>query len=247
MSSIKLRVVRAITRPVVGRLVARLTGNSIRVKGARINTASPLISDSTRAKLAFGFYESAELRFVHAHLRSDLDVVELGSSIGVVGSVVLRRLDPGRRLIAVEADDDLAAIARRNFEANSGAATWALEVAAISYGAQAGLTFVRGAQTTGGRLTRSSTEDADDDTERLTLSELLTRHHVDRYALIADIEGAEAGIILEDELALGRCDQLIIELHDTDDMHVADLRTALVDRHAFSVIAARGPVLVCER
>lgn len=245
-SNAKLAVARAVTHPRIGRLVARLTADSIPIRGARIKTASPHIQDSTRAKLALGLYERAELGFVRTHLRPDLDVIELGASIGVVGSVVLGRLKPDRRLIAVEADRELAAIARDNLRANARGVSWALDVAAISYGAQEGLAFVKGSTSTGGRLAQASSVE-EDPVERLTLSELRTKHQVDRYALIADIEGAEAGIIADDGSALAHCDQVIIELHDTEDMRVADMRAALVEQHAFSVTAERGPVLVLGR
>jgi FkbM family methyltransferase len=246
VNAAKVRIAHEIARPSVGRMVARLTADSIRIRGARISTVSPLISDSTRAQIAFRLYESAELRFVQKYLRPDLDVVELGSSIGVVGSVALRRLDVARRYIAVEADRELAEIARHNFQINSLGRTWTLDVAAIAYGEQAGLPFAKGAETIEGKLSRAG-DTNDENLERLTLSDVLYRHHVDRFALIADIEGAEAGMIIEDKSALSRCDQLIIELHDNDLMSVADLRSALVEQHAFSVIAERGAVLVFER
>ena len=246
LTSLKVRIARAITRPEVGRLVARLTKNTIHVKGATINTASSFISDTTRARLAFRLYESAELRFVDTYLRKDLDVVELGSSIGVVGSVVLGRLDAGCRLIAVEADPDLAEVARGNLRANAGRSSWTVETAAISYDVQGGVRFVRGATSTGGRLSKE-VEGCGDEVDLLTLSDLLARHDIGRFALIADIEGAEAGIIGQDESALARCDLMIIELHESADASVAELREALIGRHGFRLTAERGPVLVCAR
>lgn len=246
MSTAKVAIARAVTRPSVGRLIAHLTDDSLRIRGARINTASPLIEDRTRAMLALRLYERAELGFVSKYLRSDLDVVELGASIGVVGSVVLGMLAPGRRLIAVEADPGLAAIARENFRGNAGSAEWTVMVAVIAYGTHDGLSFVRGASSTGGRLARTGRSDGEG-IGRQTLSDVLATHRINRYALIADIEGAEAGILQVDHAALARCDQMIIELHDTDEAQAADMRAALIERHAFSVIAERGPVLVLER
>lgn len=63
---------------------------------------------------------------------------------------------------------------------------------------------------------------------------------------LPDGPGAQAGIILDDD-ALFRCDQLVIGLHDTEDIQMAGLRAPLVERHAYSAIAERGPVLVGER
>lgn len=243
----KVRMLRAIARPGLGRAVARLTGDSIPIGGARINTASPLVQDVTRARLALRQYERAELRFVRRYLRHGLDVIELGSSIGVVGSIVLGRLEPGRRLIAVEADPDLGAIARNNFAANAKGSHWTLAPAAISYGSQEGIAFVKGDLSTGGHMARAPGTGGGESIERLTLSDLCARHQVGDFALIADIEGAEAGIIREDAAALSRCRQMIIELHSADGMSITDMRASLVDDHGFTVVAARGPVLVLER
>jgi FkbM family methyltransferase len=215
--------------------------------GARIDLTSALLSDVVRARLITGLYERAERRFVRDHLRGDLDVVELGTSIGVVASQAARRLQPGRRLVAVEADGRLADLARRNLAMNSAGVEWTVEEAILAYPTDKRLSFVRGTETTGGALRPTSTTAADEAIPRRRLHDVLERHSIDRYVLIADIEGAEEGIIIHDAEALSRCDQLIIELHTGPTMTVAAMRSALVEDHGFTIRAARGPVVVAER
>lgn len=88
-------------------------------------------------------------------------------------------------------------------------------------------------------------------TPRLTLSGVLEESGIDgNFVLLCDIEGSEAGLILEDERALARCSQALFELHPA--MHrgralsVEDL-TSLLVRLGFVVIAQRGPVLLASR
>ncbi len=50
---------------------------------------------------------------------------------------------------------------------------------------------------------------------RLTVSQLVEEHGLDRYSLVADIEGAEAGILDQDAESLAGCELMIIELHST--------------------------------
>jgi FkbM family methyltransferase len=67
--------------------------------------------------LAEGWYEDAELEAVTAVLRPDDVVLELGAAVGVVSAFVARR--PGvRRVVAVEANPRLVALARRTHELN---------------------------------------------------------------------------------------------------------------------------------
>ena len=84
----------------------------------------------------------------------------------------------------------------------------------------------------------------------VTLSEIYRRSRFDRFALVCDIEGAEAGVFAREALTLARCDQMIVELHDTfyDGRHyqVADLRAA-IEKLGFRFTAGRHNVCVYER
>lgn len=245
MSAWKETTARVVSHPVLGRLAAALLRDSIPFYGARILTSSPAVDDRVKARLVVRLYERAELSFVRTHLRHDLDVVELGCSIGVVGSVVLRQLRQGRRLIGVEADPRLQQVAETNFERNTLGADWVLERAAVSYTHNEVQMFAQARDSTGGQLAGPGVGDVR--VECVTLSEILRRNNVIDYCLIADIEGAEAEMILQEAAALGACRQMIIELHDTPAMSIGEMRGELLHTHGFRLVAERGPVLVLER
>jgi FkbM family methyltransferase len=175
----------------------------------RVDTLAP----RTRAQMLWGLYESAERRLVAAHLRQGLDVVELGASLGVVSSHLARRLDPGRKLVCVEASPRLVGAITTNVRRNAPGARVEVVGAAIAYGTER-VRIQLGEDTTTGRLAGSS-EAAGIEVPAITLSRLLEAHDVGAYVLVMDIEGAEVSILREDPGALARCRQIIAELHGT--------------------------------
>ena len=118
--------------PLTGRLLGLVFGGRIPHRGARIEVP-PHGDPRVIAALFWGTYESAEIRFVRAHLQGDLDVVELGSSLGGVSSEIARRLQPGRQLVCVEANPDLLGILGRNLQRNAPHVQVQLVHGAINY------------------------------------------------------------------------------------------------------------------
>jgi FkbM family methyltransferase len=237
----------------VGRLAGRVFRDRIPSAVGRIDTSHPAVPPEVKARLALRLYERAELRMVHADLRTDLDVVELGASIGVLSRAIARRLAPGRRLVAVEADPDLAPALRANLAEVRDRV--AVVTAAVGYdGTTAELH--RGPTSTDARVgapapTAAATGPSTTVTAT-TLAALLAEHGVDGpYVLVADIEGAEAELLRHDAAALARCVQLIVELHDTEvdgePVQWTDLLDQLQHDHGFALDRAHGPVAVLHR
>lgn len=110
---VKKQVARVLCSPAIGNLLSKFLSDETPSRGLRVMTAEPIVMPATKASLFWGLYESAEVRFVKEHLRPDLDVIEAGSSIGVVSSHVAKRLRPGRKLICVEADHRLLGTLKR--------------------------------------------------------------------------------------------------------------------------------------
>lgn len=54
-----------------------------------------------KAQLFSGIYESAEYRFVRDFISPMLPVIELGSSLGAIASVIARQLERAQSLIRV--------------------------------------------------------------------------------------------------------------------------------------------------
>lgn len=248
----KVAVARALSHRGVGAAVARVFHDRIPNRGLTFDTSSGEIHPRVKAMLLFGLYERAEIEFIGRHLRGDLDVVELGSSLGVTGAHVLRKLEPGRRLVTVEANPALLAVVEGTLADHAGGRTWTLEHAAVAYEDAEVVSLAVHAATQRSRVGATSGHRGPApnrvvEVPAVTLSQLLECHGIERFALVCDIEGAEAGIIEHDATALARCQRAIIELHDVPPLRIADLRQRLTDGHGFSVIDEHGPVLALAR
>ena len=121
--------------------------------GCDVDTSHAAISPSIKASLFWGLYESAEIRLVQRYLRPDLDVVELGSSLGVVACHIRRILSPDRRLVCVEADSSLLPILTSTLQRNACAGNLTIVAGAIDYRARGSAGALRpGSTSIEGRL-----------------------------------------------------------------------------------------------
>lgn len=231
-TQLKAALARGICHPTVGSLVGVAFGDMVPSEGLRFDTSHPRVSTATKASLFWGLYESAEVRLITSLLRPDLDVIEVGGSIGVVSNHIRAKLSPKATLTVVEADAQLAEIARANLAINHPGARFDVMHRAISYDGPTARFQRRGANISG------SLADADAadvvEVPAATLGDIVEESGVDRFTLVADIEGAEAAVIHHDaDLLAAQCDQIIIELHETDfegrHFSVEALRRALLD------------------
>ncbi len=87
--------------------------------GCVIETSSPLVVPRIKAKLFLRGYEPVEINFVKKYLHPDRDVIDLGSSLGVVASHIGRKLHAGQHVICVEANPQLLDIIRANVSRNA--------------------------------------------------------------------------------------------------------------------------------
>ena len=224
--------------PMSGRLLGLIFGGCIPHRGARIEvpaSADPRVI----AALFWGTYESAEIRYVRAHLQGDLDVVELGSSLGGVSSEIARKLQPGRRLVCVEANPDLLGILGRNLQRNAPHVQAQLVHGAISYDGQPEVEFAIGESNLSSHLGSSARARR---VPAVTLAGVLAQTGLGDFALVSDIEGAEAGMFEQDAPAMARCRLLIIELHHVRHAgtnHTPDSLIALIERRTGMHLLAR--------
>jgi FkbM family methyltransferase len=199
-----------------------------------ISTAHPAITPQVKAMLFWNVYESAEIRFVQRYLKPDLDVVELGSSLGVMACQIRARLQSDRKLICVEANPPLALVIQQHLALNGFEDNTTVVVGAIDYSGGDTTHFITGENSLQGRKThgvKGTTQ-----TPAFTLEQLLKEHSMQDYALVCDIEGAEAGIIFQGGEALKGCRQIVIELHEI----VLDSRPVSVDEMIDELVMHRG-------
>ena len=239
---------RAACQPVIGRAIAAVQHNRVRNRGCLIDTSSPHITPTTIARLWWGLYEAKEIRFIKQLLPRDMDVVELGASIGVATAHIARRIQPERQIICVEANPYLLELIRENVALNTPGRRVTILNQAIDYSGQGSVRLQVSETNTNSRL--GSGEDGLA-VETTTLSRVIEHYSLGSFALVADIEGAELGMILNDKAGLSQVQQLIIELHPAQ--HLGELwtpermRDLLIASHGFNLRAERGPVYVFER
>lgn len=247
----KLAISSLLTHPAVGGVLARILHDDIPCRGVRIRTDASAILPTTKAQLFWGLYERAEISFARTSLRTDLDVVELGASIGAMGSHVLRRLAPGLTYTAVEANPSLQELLARNLErASAGRHTIRVVEAAVdaSPGAGPQVSLHLSASSDASSLGSAGTGAAVL-VRRLSLTDLVDQIP-GGFVLVCDIEGAEVGLVRDDPAAWQACRQALIELHPTRyrgrDYSTADVLGLLLDL-GFRLESSHGPVVLLTR
>lgn len=197
---------------------------------------------------SWGATKPPELAFIRQYLPRDLDVVDLGASIGVGSALIAQRLSPARRLICVEANPHLLPLLARNVGLNTAGCALTVLNQAIDYSGQPSVRLDIQAVNTNSRLSRDGVGVA---VVATTLSRLVRDFALPPFALIADIEGAELGLILHDAAALSQVQTLIIELHAAEYQGAAwppeRLCAALLATHHFQLRAQRAAVYVFDR
>ena len=251
---IKRLIASIMCHPLVGKVISAVLRDRIPSSGCVINTDSEAVAPSIKAALFWGIYESAEVRFVKEYLRGDLDVVELGSSLGVVSCQILRKLEPGSRLVCVEANPHLLGMLRENLKQLSDGHDVTVVHGAVANASNdtSSVHLVLGADSTSSRVVTDDELEEVLSVPALTLSGILRDNHIDRnFSLVSDIEGAETSFIESDDTALRRCEQLLIELHETSldgkTVSVDRLRRRLEETHGFMMRASHGPVCFFEK
>src|SRR5689334_10363390 len=105
LQSLKTRAARTTELKPIGIAIGKLFAERIPSRGLRIHSDG--LASEIKSQLLFATYESAEIRAVCRHLRTDLDVIELGASIGVLSCHIRRKLAIDHHLYAIEPDPDL--------------------------------------------------------------------------------------------------------------------------------------------
>ncbi len=249
----KRNVFRLFYRAAIGRLIARVCHDEIPNMGCVIATGSPLIVPRIKAKLFLRGYEPVEINFVKKYLRPDRDVIDLGSSLGVVASHVGRKLHGGRRVICVEANPQLLDIIRANVSRNAPHVQMETVSGAVDYPPDRRplVELALGFDNLVAHIVEEGLVPNGILVPTVSLSEIVRRFDLQEYALVSDIEGSEAGLLEMDGAALTHCRQMIIELHHTVRREriilAEELAAELRQKHGFRQIDRRGSVYVFEK
>jgi FkbM family methyltransferase len=237
---------------IMGHIISYIYKDKVPFKGLTFDTSSCEISPIIKAELYLRIYENGEIDLIQKHLPDCLDVIELGSSMGIVSTLVRKKLRRGFRLISVEAHPALTKQTKDNLKLNRLDYDVECLNQAVYYGPSSpGVFFTPGWLSRMGKLTYGAPRHKSILVESVTLSGLKNTFGINSFTLIADIEGVEAGIIREDKEALNHCQHLFLELHDTIHKGVAisaqDMLKELIDVHGFRLQARQGDVVYLNR
>jgi len=202
------------------------------------------------ASLFWGFYESAEIRLIQKYLRTDLCVIELGSSLGVVSSHIASRLRSATHLVCVEANPYLIDTISENINRHR-YSNFAFEVLnnAVSY--DGGEVMISVSSDNTETSISKSWKKGNVAVGSITFEDIVRRIANREYVLVCDIEGSELEILLREKEIFERCCQLFIELHQTTYENtvysVEMVKEIIVNRHGFKLVEEHGPVVYFEK
>ena len=237
--------------PIIGWFIGYVFNDRLPFHGLKINTKNQFVPATTKARLFWNIYEGAEIRFVKQYLRPDLDVFELGSSLGVVSCLIRQKLNRDKRLVCVEANPSLAQQTELNLALN-GFKNYVVLNKAVDYriSPDGVAHFQIGKSNTSGKIAASANDACTIATPNTSLSKLAQEFSLKEFALVCDIEGSEAGLLTCDQSAMGMCRQMLIELHATEfnnkTLEFEDL-IKLSLQHGFKLTAKHGNVCVFDK
>lgn len=164
------------------------------------------IHDKVFLQLILGKYESYEKYLIKKYLKDNIDVIDLGASIGVTSKVIAKKTN--KKHIIVEMNPELIENLRLNFK-KSNQYIYNLAVYSDSNNY---ISINEGITNKGSKIDLEFQKN-NLKVQTINLSDLLSDNNINNYFLVCDIEGAETYFIYDSE-ALKNCNHLIIELHD---------------------------------
>jgi FkbM family methyltransferase len=217
---IKRIVSTFLSSAIIGKFIAWIFNNKIPYKGMYFLTEDNSVKPNIKSAIAFGFYESAELRFINKYIKGENNLVELGSSLGVLTCILVKKYAlSNKKIVAVEANPNLHKIIRQNFNVNnlSQENVYFEQCAVCDIDGEISL-FLGNDNTTSTIL--SSNEPNENinnyvNVPAMRLSSIVKKYNFTSFDLICDIEGAEVDIIFKDPKSLEKCKLIIIEMHET--------------------------------
>lgn len=250
--NLKSKIAEVICHPAIGNIISLIFKNRIPFQGFIIDTNSVFVTSSIKASILWGIYESAEIRFINQYLRRDLDVVELGGSLGVTACNIRKIINHSAKLVCVEANPNLVDKIQLNLNLNCQNSNFVIVNKAIDYKGQNTVSLELGNNNTVAKVVNNRAIDNKvHQVAAVSLSDLLDEYEIDEYVLVCDIEGAELGIIRHDAVGLSRCRQIIIELHEdsanNERSNIEEMLKTLIDVCAFKLRDRYGRVCVLEK
>lgn len=214
------------------------------VHGVRLDLARDEVSPIIWKALEDGSYEAKEARSITRAIKPGDRVLELGSGIGIITSIIARIKDVS--VWAFEANPGTAALAERVIKANCGANVVFAQGLLTAHAPHRHPFYVRK------DLWMSSMDEAQGPYEECieisseNIDEFIARHEIN--ALVMDIEGAEHDLL--QNAKLDGVERIFVELHDHL-YHLAGIRditqALALKGYSYDPRGSRGPCVLFSR
>jgi FkbM family methyltransferase len=197
----------------IGRLTGWLLRDHCFDGRGRVSLPPKATSDVVGA-IVFGIYEYPERLLIRRWLPRDIDCIELGSSIGIISRVILQKLEPAKRLMAVEASESLLTLSRVNVAAAGHSSRFAAIHGAVHYQGDY-VNFAEHGEHVRGKVA-SEGDSSGISTPCVTLAKIIQRNDLGSFSLVMDIEGSEFDLVARDAHSLMNCQAIVAEVHGDD-------------------------------
>ena len=252
ISIVKRVIALIITNSFFGIIISKIYSGYIPNNGNKIYSNYDVISNKTKAEIFFNIYEGAEIKFIKKYFKRGYDVIEFGSSIGVVSCLIKSLMDIKNKLVCVEASPTLFKILNKNLEINqlqdnSNVVNYALTAKKNSKQ----IFFNPGMSNTTGNISQKQKSHNSIKIKSITINRILNDFNFDKHIMVMDIEGAEIEILLSNNTSFKNCKLLFIELHrikyDGILYNVDDMINILIDKYHFSLLDRNDNVCVFNK
>jgi len=222
---------------------------TIKRYGIVIPLDTAIIKPGIAASLFFKTYESAEIRFILKYLNPEIPVLEIGSSIGVVGSIAAKQCN--KKVVGIEANYHLREYGYSLIHSNN-ISNYTIHNQLLYIDNTAVSFEVNAMDNTLGKILRKTgdTNSVIKYERASTFNDLIKEFQLDSdFTLISDIEGAEVYFIFN-EADFSNCKMIIIEMHEVEidnKRYTVDMMvTRLVDL-GFRIVDQYGNCFVFEK
>lgn len=190
--------------------VARVKrGATVQFQNVQLRLDAP-ITDLARGGVYEGTYEAPEIQLIGKHLPRDIAVLELGGGIGITSTIIRSHLNSDQTQVTVEPIPEACDVIKQQQSANGH--SYGIEQAAYHPDRDEVEVAVQYDHFTLSALNKDKGEIIQ--VPGVSLCELCSRHSIDNFALVADIEGAEEILIeIESDVLRNKCECIIIEFH----------------------------------
>jgi FkbM family methyltransferase len=195
-----------------------------------------------KSSLFFRLYESPESRLIIKHLNRKNDVIEMGSSIGAVSSLIRKIMNENKKLYCVEANPFLIDVIRSNLEKNKLLNNTQILNMAYLNGDKEKVEIFINEMSENTSIFKQTDKKVEIST--INISKIRQIYTLEKFSLIMDIEGAEWSIF-NNPSDFDGCTELIAEIHKIDDDDYINIFIKkMKDHFNFDLIDRQRNVLV---